>query len=65
MKHIKTASLKLKNGDIIIGINGYSVNRIFFVNTSDGIMQYNSSEMAEIYDISFTYFPKHIGKEIK
>lgn len=51
MKAVKTNSIKLENGHIIIGVNGILEYRIFFVKTEDGISQYNEDEMQEIYKI--------------
>lgn len=51
MKNIKTNSIELPNGDIIIGCNGILEFREFFVKTSDGIFTYNEDEMDEIYGL--------------
>ena len=59
MNFIDTISMLIgENGHIIIGVNGQigSINkrdeRIFFVQTGDGIFQYNVEEMQEIYGIA-------------
>jgi len=51
MKNVKTNSIKLPNGHLIIGVNGKNEYRTFFIQTTDGIFQYNEDEMQEVYGV--------------
>ncbi len=46
-QEIKINALQFENGNILIGVDVKSDS--FYVQTTDGIMCYNGSEMAEIY----------------
>ena len=49
MKIVKTISLQFPNGDLILGTTGRDENRMFFIKTSDGIFEYSTKEVKEIY----------------
>ena len=51
MKTVKTISLKMPNGDIILAVSGNGTNREFFVNTSNGIITYTVDEVNEVYGL--------------
>jgi len=69
IEKVKTNSIRLPGGDTLIGVNDNS-SREFFVQTTDGVMNYNDNEMHEIYGFHYDYtcdiYPsdkKLIGRE--
>ena len=47
MRHIKTNSIELRNGDILLGVNKDEDR--FFVKTVHGIAEYNEAQMLSLY----------------
>lgn len=58
IKKVSINALKLENGDLIIGCNKnqnfWQSGNVYYVKTSDGIMQYSDKEMLEVYGLDFS-----------